>query len=81
MRLVTGLLVQVAERLAQVAPAGATLARIGGDEFAFALPGVRHPNEALAVAEAFRESLVEAFRRERQDGIPGREHRRRDCPD
>jgi diguanylate cyclase (GGDEF)-like protein/PAS domain S-box-containing protein len=55
------LLMQVAERLAQVAPAAGTLARIGGDEFALALPGVRTPDEALAVAEAFRESLVEAF--------------------
>jgi diguanylate cyclase (GGDEF)-like protein/PAS domain S-box-containing protein len=55
------LLVQVAERFAQVAPATATLARIGGDEFALALPGVGNPDEAVAVAEAFRASLAEPF--------------------
>jgi diguanylate cyclase (GGDEF)-like protein/PAS domain S-box-containing protein len=45
------LLVEVAGRLRAAAPAGATVARFGGDEFAVLLEGIEGEDEARAAAE------------------------------
>lgn len=55
------LLVQVAGRFARVVPANATLARIGGDEFAIALPGLTRTDEVQALVDALQQTLAEAF--------------------
>ncbi len=52
-------LVQVAQRLVANASPGATVARVGNDEFGMLLPGVEEVGESLALAQAVRESLLE----------------------
>ncbi|BCJ47528.1 hypothetical protein GCM10010168_18860 [Actinoplanes ianthinogenes] len=55
------LLTQVTQRLSAAVPAGATIARIGADDFAVLLPGAA-PAAARAVAGDLLQSLVPAFR-------------------
>jgi diguanylate cyclase (GGDEF)-like protein len=52
-------LIQVANRLVEHAPAGATVSRVGNDEFGMLLPGVEDVAEALALAQSVREVLLE----------------------
>ncbi|GIF13709.1 putative bifunctional diguanylate cyclase/phosphodiesterase [Actinoplanes teichomyceticus] len=54
------LLIQVAQRLSQVAPAGATVARIGADDFAVLLPG-ENEDSARAVADRLLAALHHTF--------------------
>ncbi|MBB5874436.1 diguanylate cyclase (GGDEF)-like protein/PAS domain S-box-containing protein [Allocatelliglobosispora scoriae] len=55
------LLQQVAARLTSIAVTGGTVARIGGDEFAVLLRGVRSPQEAERTAEQIIAALAEPF--------------------
>lgn len=55
------LLQAVAGRLRACAQPGDTVARLGGDEFVMLLPQVRGMDEALARAEALRDSLSQAY--------------------
>ncbi|MDL2424782.1 GGDEF domain-containing protein, partial [Pseudomonas sp. BAgro211] len=50
---------QVAERLARLATAGATVARIGGDEFAILEPNLLSPEHAMRFAQAVIASIAE----------------------
>jgi diguanylate cyclase (GGDEF)-like protein len=52
-------LIQVAQRLVAHAPTGATVARVGNDEFGMLLPGVEEVGESLALAQTVREALLE----------------------
>jgi diguanylate cyclase (GGDEF)-like protein len=52
-------LIQVAQRLVAHAPAGATVARVGNDEFGMLLPGVEEVGESLTLAQTVREALLE----------------------
>ncbi len=52
-------LIQVAQRLVAHAPAGATVSRVGNDEFGMLLPGVEEVGESLALAQTVREALLE----------------------
>jgi diguanylate cyclase (GGDEF)-like protein len=56
------LLATAGTRLAEVAGPGATLARVGGDEFALLLPGVVTEAEALEAAQRVREQLLGPLR-------------------
>jgi diguanylate cyclase (GGDEF)-like protein len=60
-RLGDELLVATAHRLTQSAPAGATVGRIGGDEFVILLPSTS-PSAAETVARQMLEALAEPFR-------------------
>jgi diguanylate cyclase (GGDEF)-like protein len=51
-------LVQVAQRLVANAPPGATVSRLGNDEFGMLLPGVEEVGESLALAQTVREALL-----------------------
>ena len=50
-------LLRAAERLETAAPKGATVSRLGGDEFLVVLPQVRDEDEAMLVAERLLEEL------------------------
>jgi diguanylate cyclase len=50
-------LTTIAHRLAAVVPAPGIAARIGGDEFALAVPGLSSPQAALCVADAVLEAI------------------------
>ncbi len=52
-------LIQVAQRLVANAPPGATVARVGNDEFGMLLPGIEEVGESLALAQMVREALLE----------------------
>ncbi len=52
-------LYQVGRRLVAGAPAGATVARVGNDEFSMLLPGIEDIGDALAAAHSVREALLE----------------------
>jgi diguanylate cyclase (GGDEF)-like protein len=52
---------QVAGRLAAAVRPSDTVARIGGDEFAVLLEGIRGPDDAIAAAERLRRSFDEPF--------------------
>ncbi len=56
------LLRHIGPRLAAALPASASIARIGGDEFAVLLPDAAGDLEAIAAAVAIGDSLVEPFR-------------------
>lgn len=49
---------EVASRLATAAPAGATVARIGGDEFAVIAPGLGDPQKIAAASDAMIAAIV-----------------------
>jgi diguanylate cyclase (GGDEF)-like protein/PAS domain S-box-containing protein len=55
------LLKQVAERLSAAVPGQATVARVGGDEFAVSLPGACDPQQAKDIAATLQGSLAEPF--------------------
>ncbi|MHB1785036.1 MAG: EAL domain-containing protein [Acidimicrobiales bacterium] len=55
------LLIQVAKRLAGSLRASDTVVRLGGDEFVILISHVRHPEEALAVAEKVNACLAAPF--------------------
>jgi diguanylate cyclase (GGDEF)-like protein len=52
-------LVEVAGRMRECALPGATIARVGNDEFSMLVPGIDDVTEALAVAQSVREALLE----------------------
>ena len=52
-------LVEVAARLVRCAPAGATVARVGNDEFSLLVPGIEDVTHALAVGGSVRDALLE----------------------
>jgi diguanylate cyclase (GGDEF)-like protein len=52
-------LIQVGQRMVAHAPAGATVARVGNDEFGMLLPGIEDVAESLAMAQMVREALLE----------------------
>lgn len=52
------LLVVVAERLRMIAPAGATIARVGGDEFVLLVPGLADAAAANALARGILAALA-----------------------
>ena len=52
-------LMQVAARLVAHAPQGATVARVGNDEFGMLLPGLEDVGEALSAAQLVRDALLE----------------------
>lgn len=54
-----GILRQVAERLARLATVDATVARIGGDEFAILEPNLLSPEHAMRLAQAVIASIAE----------------------
>ena len=47
------------------------LARVGGDEFTVLAPGIRHPQEALAIADRIQTVLREPFRVEGHEVVTG----------
>ncbi|MEI6253868.1 MAG: GGDEF domain-containing protein [Mycobacteriaceae bacterium] len=49
----------------------ALLARVGGDEFALLVPAIRHPEEALAIADRIQTVLREPFRLEGHEVVTG----------
>ena len=55
------LLVQAADRLRNCMPAGATVARMGGDEFTVLLPALAQPADAEAVAQRLLAVLAQPF--------------------
>jgi diguanylate cyclase (GGDEF)-like protein len=52
-------LIQVSQRLVANAPPGATVSRVGNDEFGMLLPGIEDVGESLAMAQTVREALLE----------------------
>ncbi|MGZ5481015.1 MAG: putative bifunctional diguanylate cyclase/phosphodiesterase [Pyrinomonadaceae bacterium] len=61
------LLQQVANRLAQRTKKGDTIARFGGDEFAFLLTSIERTDEAAEFARELLEALLLSFRLETQE--------------
>lgn len=61
------LLQQVAKRLAQRTKKGDTIARFGGDEFAFLLTSIERTDEAAEFARELLEALLLSFRVETQE--------------
>ncbi len=55
------LLRHIGKRIAQRLRAQDTVARLGGDEFGIVLPGLAHPQDAVAVAEDISAALEETF--------------------
>ena len=55
------LLIATARRLKACLPPNATLARVGGDEFAILLPLLRDVSEAIEVAERLQKELTQPF--------------------
>ena len=52
-------LVQVGRRMVTQAPPGATVARLGNDEFSMLLPGIEDVTDGLAIANQVRQALLE----------------------
>lgn len=55
------LLRQLAERMRDMLPPGASAARLGGDEFVFVLPSISDSSDATRVADGLLSSLSEPF--------------------
>ncbi|MFC5404897.1 EAL domain-containing protein [Cohnella soli] len=55
------LLREVAKRLSQCVPKGATVSRQGGDEFTIFLPNIKDKNEVLQVVQLVVNSFTESF--------------------
>jgi diguanylate cyclase (GGDEF)-like protein len=58
------LLIAMAQRLKQVVREGDTLARVGGDEFAFLVSGIGSEQQALELSERIREAFLSPFQLE-----------------
>ncbi|MBA3440676.1 MAG: EAL domain-containing protein, partial [Pyrinomonadaceae bacterium] len=55
------LLKGIAQRLEEAARGEDTVARIGGDEFTILFENLKHPDEAIAVAERIKEEMARPF--------------------